>query len=117
MRDRRRFRHIGMAAFLSFMHRAASNTFQRVSPDQPVSLSGRDIIVYPNSVSGVVSANHLVVPDSNNGCRDLAGLVNGSMNGTDAARLVAGCTKAQPAGQGWVVTLRTEFASFRSATK
>lgn len=80
----------GMAALLRFMHSIASNTFQRVSPDQPVSPSGRGIILYPNSNPESVSVNHFVVTESDKGNRELIRHIEGSINHTDVPRLVAG---------------------------
>ena len=67
----------GKAALLSrFVHVAASNTFQRIRPDQPVSLSGSGIILYPNLNPEGMLANHFVVLECDQGTRNVGALLD-----------------------------------------
>ena len=67
---------VGDAAFARFVHVAASNTFQRIRPDQPVSLSGSGILLYPNLNPGGMLSNHFVVLEDDQGQQGLSGLLN-----------------------------------------
>ena len=67
---------VGKAALSQFVHVAVSNAFQRIRPDQPVSLSGSGILMYPNLNPGGMLANHFVVLEDDQGQRDVLGLLN-----------------------------------------
>lgn len=67
---------VGDVALSKFVHVAASNTFQRIRPDQPVSLSGSGIILYPNLNPGGMLANHFVVLEDDQGQRRVSDLLN-----------------------------------------
>lgn len=81
---------VGTAALSNFVYMATSNTFQRIRPDQPVSLSGSGIILYPNLNPGEMLANHFVVLESDQGSRNLAELLDGLINDKDVSSVVAG---------------------------
>ena len=79
---------IGKAALTHFVHIAVSNTFQRIRPDQPVSLSGSGIMLYPNLNPGGMLANHFVVLEDDQGTRNLEELLNGLINDTGVSDVV-----------------------------
>jgi len=58
-------------ALLRFVLMAVSNTFQRIQADQPVSLSGSGILLYPNLDPKGLLANHFVVIEDDEGKRNL----------------------------------------------
>jgi hypothetical protein len=59
--------HAGM----QFLLTAVSNIFPRVRPDQPVSLSGSGILLYPNLDPSGLLASHFVIVESDEGTRDI----------------------------------------------
>ena len=67
---------------------SASNLFQRVRPDQPASLSGSGIILYPNLDPKGMLGIHLVVVESDQGTRDLGQLLSGIFEGDDVQTIV-----------------------------
>ena len=79
---------VGKVAISRFVHVAASNTFQRIRPDQPVSLSGSGIILYPNLNPGGMLANHFVVLEDDQGQRDLMGLLKSLISDEEVSGVV-----------------------------
>ena len=79
---------VGKAPLSKFVHIAASNTFQRIRPDQPVSLSGSGIILYPNLNPGGMLANHFVVLEDDQGQRRFMEVLNGLIKDEEVSGIV-----------------------------
>ncbi len=79
---------------------AVSNVFPRVRADQPVSLSGSGIILYPDLDPNGVLASHFVIVESDEGTRNLGKLldqVSSDQAVTKAvAALIAAASPTQP---------------------
>ena len=63
-------------ALMQFVLMAVSNTFQHITPDEPVSLSGSGILLYPHLDPNGLLANHFVVIEDDQGKRNLGRLLN-----------------------------------------
>ena len=64
------------AAALQWVVAAVSNVFPHVRPDQPVSLSGSGILLYPNLDPMGMLAVHFVVVESDAGKRDVGNILD-----------------------------------------
>jgi hypothetical protein len=75
-------------ALLKFVLMAVSNTFQRIQPDQPVSLSGSGILLYPNLDPKGLLASHFVVIEDDEGKRNLGKMLESLFGNKDVTSLV-----------------------------
>jgi hypothetical protein len=75
-------------ALLRFVLMAVSNTFQRIQPDQPVSLSGSGILLYPNLDPKGLLASHFVVIEDDEGKRNLGKMLESLFGNSDVKQLV-----------------------------
>lgn len=75
-------------ALLRFVLMAVSNTFQRIQPDQPVSLSGSGILLYPNLDPKGLLASHFVVVEDDEGKRNLGKMLESLFGNSDVKSLV-----------------------------
>ena len=66
---------IANQALLKYVLMAVSNTFQRIRPDQPVSLTGSGILLYPHLDPKGLLANHFVILEDDEGKRRLGKLL------------------------------------------
>lgn len=87
-------------ALLQFVLVSVSNLFTRIKPNQPVSLSGSGILLYPNLDPHGLLASHFVVVESDAGKRNLGKLL-GDIAGDDAVsgavkKLIQNGVSAQP---------------------
>lgn len=75
-------------ALFRFLLMAVSNTFQRIQPDQPVSLSGSGILLYPNLDPKGLLANHFVVIEDDEGKRNVGKMLTSLLGNDDVKSLV-----------------------------
>jgi hypothetical protein len=75
-------------ALLQFVLMAVSNSFQRIQPDQPVSLSGSGILLYPNLDPKGLLANHFVVIEGDEGKRNLGKMLSNLFADEEVSGLV-----------------------------
>ena len=66
---------VAKQALMDYVLVAVSNTFQRIRPDQPLSLSGSGILLYPNLDPGGMLVSHFVVMEDDQDQRNLGGLL------------------------------------------
>ena len=81
------------------VHVSASNVFRRVRADQPVSLSGSGIILYPNLDPKGHLAAHLLVVEHDEGVRSLGRMLESLVNDSDlnaAAAALGNAVKIAP---------------------
>ena len=67
-------------ALMQYVLMAVSNTFHHITPDQPVSLSGSGILLYPNLDPNGMLDTHFVVVEDDQGKRDLGRMLNALFN-------------------------------------
>ncbi|MCG8457947.1 MAG: hypothetical protein MI919_16845 [Holophagales bacterium] len=76
-------------ALMKFVLLAVSNVFQRVRADQPVSLSGSGVLLYPALDPNGMLASHFVVLEDDHGRRHLGKLLENLFANDDIMSLVA----------------------------
>jgi hypothetical protein len=82
------------AAAMEWVVLSVSNVFTRVRPDQPVSLSGSGIILYPNLDPQGMLALHLVVVESDASTRDLGRILSEILDDRAVQTAVSALTAA-----------------------
>jgi hypothetical protein len=93
---------IASEALMQFVLVSASNTFARIKPTQPVSLSGSGILLYPYLDPNGLLASHFVVVESDANKRNLGKLLgdifaNKAVTGAVDGLIKAGITQANVA--------------------
>lgn len=81
-------------ALMKFVLMSVSNTFQHIRPDQPVSLSGSGILLYPNLDPQGTLANHFVVMEDDRGKRNLGNLLKRLFGNSEVKSIVAALNKS-----------------------
>lgn len=77
----------GMDA-LNWVLVSVSNTFERIRDDQPLSLSGSGIVLYPNLDPNGMLALHLVIVESDRGRRNLGKVLSGILDSKEIKNVV-----------------------------
>lgn len=86
------------AAALKWMVASVSNVFHRVRPDQPPSLSGSGIVLYPNLDPNGLLALHLSIVESDAGTRRSGRALEGILGHDEVKSAVEGMTEAGEPG-------------------
>lgn len=86
--------NIQKEGLLQFVLMSVSNTFQRITPDIPVSLSGSGILLYPNLDPKGLLANHFVVIEDDEGKRNLGKRLENLFDNTEVKSLVTALKKS-----------------------
>ncbi|MBZ0100726.1 MAG: hypothetical protein K8I65_01030 [Thermoanaerobaculia bacterium] len=93
--------HAGM----NFLLTTASNVFPNVRADQPLSLSGSGILLYPNLDPNGLIANHFVIVESDEGKRDLGKLLDATLSDSTVSGAISVLQKAASLSQPLLATL------------
>jgi len=80
-------------SFLNYFICSASNIFERITPQQPVSLSGSGIILYPNLDPEGLLALHFVIIESDYKTRNLGKVLNDLFTDSEVDSLVKKLSK------------------------
>ncbi len=80
-------------AALQYLLVSVSNTFTRIRPDQPVSLSGSGILLYPNFDPKGLLASHFIIVESDQETRDISKLLKTILGDESIISLVANLAK------------------------
>lgn len=75
-------------SFLKYFVCSVSNIFERITPAQPVSLSGSGIVLYPNLDPGGLLALHFVIIESDQKTRNVGNVLNDLFNDDQVAGLL-----------------------------
>lgn len=85
---------VATADLLNWVVVSASNLFERIRPDQPASLSGSGILLYPNLDPKGLLALHVAVIESDAGTRDLGRILEAVTQNDEAKDLMAQLSNA-----------------------
>lgn len=91
---------IMQAALVRCLFLSVSNIFPRVRPDQPVSLSGSGIILYPDLDPNGLLASHFLIVESDEGTRNLGKVLDNVVSDpnikTVIDAMISAATPSQP---------------------
>jgi len=84
----------GVKSAMEFFAVAVSNVFPRISPKQPLSLTGDGIVLYPPTDPGGMIALHFVIVESDKGKRDVGGFLENLFGDDSVKGLLKEASKA-----------------------
>ena len=101
-------------AAMKFFAVSVSNVFERVRADQPLSLSGDGIVLYPPADPNGMLALHLAVVESDHGTRQAGKILEGILGDKSVQTVLSEVSKLTAASANIPATLLTEL--FRAVT-
>jgi len=107
-------------ASLQFVLVSVSNLFKRIRPDQPVSLTGSGVLLYPNLDPKGLLASHFAIVECDEGKRKLGKLLEGILGDDSVKKGVADLIKAgisQTAVAGLMSALVSNIPEFLKKNK
>ena len=99
----------GIESAMKFFAVSVSNVFERIRPDQPLSLSGDGIVLYPPADPKGMLSLHFTIVESDQGARNVGKLLEKILGDSSVKTLLSEITKLTAASGNIPVTLLTSL--------